>query len=647
MKFEQLSVKNFLTIEQATVALNDRGLHLIQGANEDDGSASSNGAGKSSLVDAICWVLYGTTARDVKGDAVVNLAAKKECRVELVMSNGATKYRVVRHRKHSVGKNAVHIGVLNPDLSVTDLSRGTDAETQKVIEKTLGCSREVFMAAVYSGQEVMPDLPRMKDRELKTLIEEAAGLQRIERAYEVARERLSEAKSTLSAAETRLSGARARAVTAEKDLDEVRSLHKQWGDTRADRIAEATAKCSEIGSELKKGIARVSELQPARDAAVKRTAEIDELLANHRSLDAAAQAAEVVARRAEAAIDAKSIGQTKDQIELYKRQIADPDSEIVKPCPECGTKLTSMSREEYIAHRQKHLSAAEDKLRALTQKALEQKQELDKLRAEATRLRGLVPDVSALIEERAGLAPAISSYDSAKASLAELAAKGKAADLERQARKTEPNPHDKVVELSEARLKASISELAVADANVVGARRAEQLATSVVRVFGPAGVRAQILDTVTPFLNARTSDYLSVLSDGEITATWTTLTKSASGDLKEKFSIEVTHAKGGESFSALSGGEKRKVRLACALALQDLVASRATQPLDLWVGDEIDDALDPAGLERLMTILERKARERGTVLVISHSDLRDWVDNVTVVRKYGQWKSKVEGSLCL
>jgi DNA repair exonuclease SbcCD ATPase subunit len=63
------------------------------------------------------------------------------------------------------------------------------------------------------------------------------------------------------------------------------------------------------------------------------------------------------------------------------------------------------------------------------------------------------------------------------------------------------------------------------------------------------------------------------------------------------------------------------------------------------VGDEIDDALDPSGLERLMTILERKAREKGTVIVISHNELRDWIDNVTVVRKPAGKSSTVEGSL--
>ena len=75
------------------------------------------------------------------------------------------------------------------------------------------------------------------------------------------------------------------------------------------------------------------------------------------------------------------------------------------------------------------------------------------------------------------------------------------------------------------------------------------------------------------------------------------------------------------------------------------MASRATQPIDIWFGDEVDDALDGSGLERLMTILERKARERGTVIVISHNSLGDWIDNVTTVTK-ADGVSTVEGALC-
>jgi DNA repair exonuclease SbcCD ATPase subunit len=126
---------------------------------------------------------------------------------------------------------------------------------------------------------------------------------------------------------------------------------------------------------------------------------------------------------------------------------------------------------------------------------------------------------------------------------------------------------------------------------------------------------------------------LGALADGNIHAAWATLTKTAKGELKEKFNIEVVNDKGAENFAGLSGGEKRKVRLATAMALQDMVASRATKPINIFIADEVDHALDESGLERLMGVLERKARERGTVLVISHNSLSDWISEVITVTK--------------
>lgn len=155
------------------------------------------------------------------------------------------------------------------------------------------------------------------------------------------------------------------------------------------------------------------------------------------------------------------------------------------------------------------------------------------------------------------------------------------------------------------------------------------------QVFALSGVRAYILDMVTPYLNSRTSYYLDILSDGAMRAEWVTLSKNAKGELKDKFSIAIEARQGAKSFEALSGGEKRKVRLACAFAIQDLVAQRVADPIRLFVADEIDDALDAAGLERLMTVLEEKAAQGNCVMVISHNDLQHWIPNVLTVVKEG------------
>lgn len=650
MKFERLVIENFLTIGRAELALADRGLNVIQGINEDDGSASSNGAGKSSIVDALCWAIYGTTARDLKGDAVVNLTAKKNTRVEVFVSIGETLYRIARHRKHKEHKNALHLHcrpVAEPGVVPTDLTRGTDAETQKEIERIIGCSLEVFMAAVYSGQEAMPDLPRMTDRELKRLIEEAAGLQRIERAYEEARLRRSELMSRLEAATLQRDRLRDRIGRDEAALALKRSEAERFEAEREARVQKALDAARQLAEQRDALIAAVVEAKPDALAAKARQAELQEQIKSIKPLEEALKAAQQAYSRQEVAVATckHELLAARKAVQDIEQQIANVDAEMSKPCPECGKPHTPEEREQYLEHRRVKLEEAKARLAEVELKARKAVQELNRAKEALNDASAAVPDVSGALEEINTCARTVQKVVDLghQAKLAEQ--RLEAAEKEVARVRDEPNPVAAVVKALEERIVQDAAELAASETERENIQAAVAVADAVVKVYGPAGVRAHILDTVTPFLNERTADYLSALSDGAITAVWSTLTKSASGELKEKFSIEVSHAKGGASFAALSGGEKRKVRLATALALQDLVASRATQPISLWLGDEIDDALDPAGLERLMVILERRARERGTVLIISHNDLSDWCDLTTTVRKSGGI-STVEGSLC-
>ena len=85
MDIKSLSIRNCLTIGHAELELDSRGLLLVQGENRDDTSAKSNGAGKSSILDALCWCLFGETARGVSGDDIVNTTAKKDCSVIVML----------------------------------------------------------------------------------------------------------------------------------------------------------------------------------------------------------------------------------------------------------------------------------------------------------------------------------------------------------------------------------------------------------------------------------------------------------------------------------------------------------------------------------------------------------------------------------
>lgn len=644
MEFRNLTIENFMTIGPAQkIWLDNRGLVLVQGQNLDDSSANSNGVGKSTLVDALCWAIYGKTAREETGDGIVNDIVKKNCAVRVELVDGATEYVVTRHRKHSKFKNQTVLAVIENGAE-KDISKGTEAETQQQIEAIVGSSYSVFKSSVYSGQEDMPDLPKMTDKNLKMLIEEAAGVERLEAAYKVASAEALDVEKQIDTAVAALDVKKGNRGHYENLLAQATANFNNFEAARQVKSDESKAMAMKYAAEVK-----VADGQLAKLDAEKLATEKAELLAKL----AETQSEKEGLAKLQKERDAAQVAYAKSQSEYntqetttrnLKYRFENAEEAMKKPCGECGKTHTPDEVDEYKAHAKANLHTGLLALRGLSQSVQTDKLALDKAAAAIATYQGAMTDTSAVslrLTEIDGIERAAASIKKNRdASL--LNAQQHATNA--KVVLTEANPHASSVEARKQDIVKLEDAIKADEARIEEMREKAEIAIAAKAVFGPAGVRAHILDTVTPFLNAQTSNYLSVLSDGNITATWTTLTKSATGDLKEKFSIEVTHAKGGKSFGLISGGEKRKVRLACMLALQDLVASRATKPINLFIGDEIDDALDVAGLERLMTILERKARERGTVLVVSHNDLSDWADNLVTVTKQGGF-SRVEGAL--
>jgi len=647
MKVVTLHIENFMAIGSASLMLMDRGLNLIQGQNLDDTSAKSNGSGKSSIPDALSWCLFGETARGESGDAVVNRSAGKNCRVSVTLADDdGTMYRIDRYRRHSEHKNKVYVTRLDESGKEEDLTLGTDKLTQGVIEKILGCNLEVFNAAIYAGQERMPNLPGMTDKELKALVEEAAGINELEACYEEARTRARLAKAEVTSAEVALGAAIAAVEDRERLVEMAKAKFETWLKEQAEKItklekereaiknaleAEATAVDAERGKlpAYRDELEKLTSSLKARETGEAEIKKIDaEILALERKLSGINARLKIAA----------------DEVKKHKTRLDTVSERIGKPCRECGAPITEASLSHAIA-------SAKSDLAESVRSFKEHKEGREKCESALSELRGKRESaVAALVDVSETVArinelqrkireveQKITDYKYHQTHLTTLEE-----ELERA--RAAPNPFEDLVKTHEKDLEEVKARVKEYEEKLGKARERLELAEQAVEVFSPAGVRGHILDQVTPFLNTRTAHYLGHLSDGNITATWSTLAKNSKGELKEKFGIEVRSATGGDRFGLLSGGEKRKVRLACAMALQDLVAQRALKSIKLFMADEIDDALDDAGMERLMDLLNEKAKERGTVLVISHNELSDWIrDQTLVVKKDG--RSFVEGAL--
>lgn len=647
MKITKLNIHNFLAIGNSPeLSLDDRGLVLIQGKNEDDSSANSNGVGKSSIFDALCWALYGTTARGLTGDAVVNRTAKKDTRVMVELEDGEVTYQISRHRKHSEYKNATVVYVINDATAEQhEITKGTEKETQALIEQIIGCSQEVFMAAIYAGQEQMPDLPGMTDKQLKLLIEEAAGVNCLERAYAIARQdvavvetKLASVQRTYADKKMSLENLNVKVALRQREFEDFEAGR----ESRRDAAVAATSSLKEEIEKQTKALAGMREdaINQALEDIGFKLSDYRKLMDKKNELLAAAQKLDksVAVLRAE-------YDRAMKRVTTAKTALENAPEEMKKPCPECGKPHTEDELAVFVAHKKDALREAADSARELKARVAQATEQYDAAMREHDEFAKTIPEMGEIIERQRKLNLAKSKIGEIRDTIRVLQR-----DLDRalegaETEMTRDNPHAGSLETLRELANNSAAELAAIEGEIAENESLRDELKAVVDVFAPSGVRAHILDTVTPFLNEKTAEYLAVLSDGNINAVWTTLSTTAKGEMREKFTIEVASDKGAASFAGLSGGEKRKVRLATMLALQDLVASRATKPIDLWLGDEVDDALDNAGLERLMSLLDAKARERGTVLVVSHNDLRDWIDESLSVTKCGGY-STFEGALC-
>lgn len=642
MKINRVEIDNFMAIGEVTVDLDSKGLVLVQGENDDDTSQNSNGSGKSTVAEALCWGLYNQTARDQSGDDVVNRKEGKNCRVLVQLVDGDRTYNVIRHRKHKDNKNRVLLFDVTDHLNVVDLTLGTDKLTDERIEKLVGCSGDVFRAAIYSGQEAQIDLPSLTDKHLKTIVEEAAGINKMQDAYTIARSRLSDAQAELMVAQ--------RDIQEQENLINVfnnqlatHELNKvKYDNDRIEGIETSKKQLIDLVAEVKVLKARADAIDEVGLLAEKniidaRLRSVDGERTEQARLQSAVFSAQNDVKNADAVV--KSVSERAKRLKHNLDHVGDS---VGSTCDECGHIIGEDDVEPKREAARNALTSLVSEMRSAKATLEEKNAAKDAADAalaafkptDVTEATARLSDINKSLSERSSLSNAVlNKTNQAKMLKASIEAEN-------------VNPHVALIEDAKAnieKVKSTLNDLA---SKKDAASQKVILQGSVVEVFSPAGIRAQILDTVTPFLNERTAKYLGVLSDGNISAVWSTLSRTAKGELRERFEIAVSSSTGASSYKGLSGGEKKKVRLSTALALQDLVSSRASKPIQLWIGDEIDDAVDVSGLERLMTVLEEKAKEKGTVMIISHNSIRDWVRQHVTVKKV-DGKATMTGVLCI
>jgi DNA repair exonuclease SbcCD ATPase subunit len=178
IKYKTLTVKNFMSVGNQTQAVNfdQENLTLVLGENLDmggDDSGSRNGTGKTTIVNALSYALYGVALTNIKRDNLINKINSKNMLVTLSFEKDNINYRIERGRKPTILKFFVN-DVEQEDLE-SDESQGDSRETQKDLTKLIDMSHTMFKHVLALNTYTEPFLS-MKANDQREIIEQLLGI---------------------------------------------------------------------------------------------------------------------------------------------------------------------------------------------------------------------------------------------------------------------------------------------------------------------------------------------------------------------------------------------------------------------------------------------------------------------------------------
>ena len=341
-----------MSVGNATQAINfDRqDLTLVLGENLDlGGDGSRNGTGKTTIINALSYALYGQALTNIRRDNLVNKTNSRQMLVSLDFAVNGAEYRIERGRKPNILKFYVN----SEEQQATDDRQGDSRETQQAIEQVLGMTHDMFRHILALNTYTEPFLS-LRANDQRAIIEQLLGITLLSERAEKIKELNKITKDAISQEEMRI-----RAV--------------QQANTRIEEQIASLEKRRDLW--LRKQIEDVHGLKEAVSAL--QHIDIDAEVESHRDLDAYHLRKKQIDEhhRWTRQIDQDNSKLEKDQGKL-QRDIAALEQHR---CHACGQDLHDAKQDEILAEKQKNLQEIALQLLTNTTQRTEHANEIDDL----------------------------------------------------------------------------------------------------------------------------------------------------------------------------------------------------------------------------------------------------------------------------
>ena len=576
IKIKNITVKNFMSVGNQTQAIDfDKGeLTLVLGENLDlggDDSGSRNGTGKTTIVNALSYAIYGNALTNIKRDNLINKINSKGMLVTIDFEKDGIDYSIHRGRKPNILKFTVNGTEQEPVDQ--DEAQGDSRETQKAIEDLFGMSHDMFKHILALNTYTEPFLS-MKNNDQRMIIEQLLGITLLSEKADHLKEKMRLNRDAINAENTRIETIKASNERIQENIQSLERKQRMWEDTKQETI-----------NALESSIVALEKIDI--EAEIEAHKCWNNFNDKKRSLDEA--------QRWMASITADNEKQEKLIAKL------DKEVEMLKEhkCHTCGQELHDAQQEEILKNKEEQKKEAA--LQILANET--QYEEHAKIVNDIGELESCPATQYDSVEEAYNHRNTVESLQK-----------------ELEQKRAEENPYaEQIQDLKET----AIQEVSFDELNELTKVKDHQDFLYKLLTNKDSFVRKKIIEQNLAYLNQRLTYYLAKVGLPHIV------------EFQNDLTVVITQLGQDLDFDNLSRGERNRLILSLSWAFRDVWESLYHGINLLFIDELVDSGMDSAGVESSIGILKKMTRERNkNVFLISHrDDLAGRVNHVLKVIK--------------
>ena len=577
---DYLIIKNFLSYGNSETKFEFKnGLTLI---------TASNGSGKSTWLDGLCYNWYGKPYRKIKNDELINRKNKKNLYTETGFTiDKKDKYKIIRTQTPN------KLFVYKNDSDKPLESSSTKLLDQEEILKIIGIDYDLFKMIIAIATNYNEPFLSMGLPQKRQTIESIFSIKVFGEMLQKARKKLNAIKTDRTIYQSNIKNLESLVLTLKKQIDESEKTIKEFDTNKENEIQNLNSEKEKLNSELEKLKSDILEVTKVFESI---------------KLDDNDYSKKQIELNSSSKVEETSIKDKKTQIKFLEKGGS---------CPLCGNEVTD-------EHKEKELKKLNDSIQKSETKIEKNKKSLTNLNEKINEQRNIKL-----------------KYDETSRNIQNLIYRQKTIDsnlknVENQIQKV----NDRTLNLDTSSMKIEYEskiETYKNDSNELMKLNEEYKNYEIVsKLLAEDGIKSYFFKMLIPILNAKINEYLNIFD--------LPVTINFDETMKDSISIIGT-SETNLNYMGFSEGEKKRIDIAILLSFISVTKIISNWNCNILIFDEIlDSATDTEGLEKLLSSIKEMTIKENNLCtyVISHREAyQDIYDNILTVKKVNCF-SKIE-----